>query len=69
MIIHFIIGQSFVFVVHTTHVNFQIANLSAKQLTIHINHTNTERVCSGHISQVDDQKTLTAVQVRKSSVE
>jgi len=59
--------------VHTTHVDFRIENLSSTQLTIRINHNNTgtirERLCSGRVSSGDDQKLLTTVQVRKSSVE
>ncbi|CAF0815218.1 unnamed protein product [Rotaria sp. Silwood1] len=52
--------------IHTTKVDFRIQNISSNHLTIMINHNKTrairERFCSGHVSQVDNQKTLIAVQ-------
>ncbi len=54
---------------HTTKVDFQIEDVSSKQFTIRINHNNTgtisQRLCSGHISQVDEQNTsiLTKVNI------
>ncbi len=54
---------------HTTKVDFQIENITNKQFTIRINHNNTgtisPRLCSGHISQVNNRNTWTGVQVRK----
>ncbi|CAF0973314.1 unnamed protein product [Rotaria sordida] len=52
--------------IHTTKVDFRIENISSNHLTIVINHNNTgtirERLCSGHVNQVDNQNTLIAVQ-------
>ena len=58
------------FIVHTTNVDFRIEDISSKKFTISINHNNTgtisQRLCSGYISEVDDQDRLATVQVRKS---
>jgi hypothetical protein len=55
--------------VHTTNVDFRIEDISNKQFTILINHSNTgtigQRLCSGYIGQIDDRNTSILVQVRK----
>lgn len=54
---------------HTTNVDFRIEDISSKQFTIRINHTNTgtigQRLCSGYIGQIDDRNTSIVVQVRE----
>ncbi|CAF3957940.1 unnamed protein product [Adineta steineri] len=51
--------------VHTTLVDFELKDISCKKLTIQIKHNNTrslnERLCSGHIRRVDDQKKISAI--------
>jgi len=58
--------------VHTTKVDFRIDDISSKQFTIRINHNNTgtisERLCSGDITEIDDQNRLKADQVSISLV-
>lgn len=55
--------------VHTTNVSFQIEAISSSQLTIRIDHNNTKtissRICSGQVSQVDEQDQWITIQVRK----
>jgi len=61
--------KDFYFLAHTTKVDFQIRNTTHKQFTIHINHNNTgtisPRLCSGHISRLNDRDTWTDDQVKK----
>ncbi|CAF3581864.1 unnamed protein product [Adineta steineri] len=51
--------------VHTTLVDFELKDISCKKLTIQIKHNNTralnERLCSGHIRRIDDQKKISAI--------
>ncbi|CAF2529323.1 unnamed protein product [Rotaria sp. Silwood2] len=58
--------------VHTTNVDFRIANISSNHLTIVINHNNTgtisERLCAGYVDQVDHQKTSMVVQDIKETL-
>jgi len=56
--------------VHTTEVDFRIANISSKQFIIRINHNNTgpisQRLCSGYISEINNQNISKGYQVKTS---
>ena len=54
---------------HTTIVDYQIEDISSTGFTIRINHNNTgtiySRLCTGRISQVDEQEQWALIQVSK----
>jgi len=54
--------------VHTTEVDFRIANISSKQFIIRIDHNNTGtiRLCSGYISEINNQNISKGYQVKTS---
>ncbi|CAM4906833.1 unnamed protein product [Rotaria socialis] len=54
--------------IHLTKVDFRVENISADQVTLMIDHnrigTISERLCTGHVTLVDNTKQLIGVQVR-----